>query len=146
MVLPGGGHGRDVCLLLLAFPFPAGWGFLIMSAPCLVPPFVPSSALPTTFSLSVVSPFIISAHVFLGEAKHSHSSHKHPRTVISTLSHPPFLSFIQVLFFLSCLNFSPPFLLFWPVHPSPHLLLALVCPNLLHPPRFPGREWHHMIH
>lgn len=134
MDLPGGGHGRGVCLLLPAFPFPAGWGVLIMSAPCLVPPFVPSSALPTTPSLSLCLSFLLLLSPLTSFSARQNvptALTNNPAQTSPLYPPPPFLSFIQVLFFfLNCLNFSPPFLLFWPVHPSPHLLLALVCPTL----------------
>lgn len=53
---------------LLSLPLP----------PSSYPPLLSSSALPTSLSFFLIPSFILSAHVFLGEAKRSHSSHNPP--------------------------------------------------------------------
>lgn len=93
-----------VCLLFLVSPVAPG---LMASAPWLVPavrclhspssypPLLSSSALPTSLSFFLIPSFILSAHVFLGEAKRSHSSHNppspHPPHPPPFLSNPLFL-------------------------------------------------------
>lgn len=113
-----------VCLLFLVSPVAPG---LMASAPWLVPavrclhspssypPLLSSSALPTSLSFFLIPSFILSAHVFLGEAKRSHSSHNPPSP------HPPHpLPFSLTPSFSSLVPF---------LHPTPLLLLfhSLFC-------------------
>lgn len=112
-----------VCLLFLVSPVVPG---LMVSAPWLVPavrclhspssypPLLSSSALPTSLSFFLIPSFILSAHVFLGEAKRSHSSHNPPSPHLTPLPFSLTPSFSSLVPFL---------------HPTPLLLLfhSLFC-------------------
>lgn len=157
-----------VCLLFLVSPVVSG---LMVSAPWLVPavrclhspssypPLLSSSALPTSLSFFLIPSFILSAHVFLGEAKRSHSSHNPPQPPPHP---PPFLS--NPLFLItrslssphsssSSLSFTflsfsvPPSSLRLPLFPPFYFCLFSFYSSSsvsLSPP-FPGTNWHHMM-
>ena len=146
-----------VCLLFLVSPRGAWFDRVCSLAgahctplslpPPSYPPLLSSSALPTSLSFFLIPSFILSAHVFLGEAKRSHSSHNPPPEAPPSLSLSP--SFFQSItlslspplspFFLSLIHFffclvstsvlclplflypQPPPLLHHPPHPPPPL-------------------------
>lgn len=101
-----------------------GWcplyaAFTPQPPPLLLSPSLPllaSSALPTSLSFFLIPSFILSAHVFLGEAKRSHSSHNPPLkppppffSITLSLSSPPllFLSLFHSLLLLFVFFLSP---------------------------------------
>ena len=101
-----------VCLLFLVSPRSAWFDRVCSLAgahctplslpPPSYPPLLSSSALPTSLSFFLIPSFILSAHIFLGEAKRSHSSHNPPPEAPPSLSLSP--SFFQSI----TLSLSPP--------------------------------------
>lgn len=112
LALPLGGRG---CLLFLVSPAVSGLIVCSLAGARCTPLWLPLVTLLPSFpllcqqaSLSLVPSFILSAHVFLGEAKCSHSSHDPPNSQSITLSPFPLFFFSHSLIFcLFCLHFSP---------------------------------------